>query len=86
MQLAHGGVKQVKRIKAARETSNLVEHEANVGLLAEAAAQAAEDLQTERLVGSRVVASVDVHLDLFRVSGRHTVPGCLCFVHRPQRY
>jgi hypothetical protein len=44
--------------------SDLVEHESYIGLLAQTSAQAAEDLQAEGLVGSRVVAGVNVHLDL----------------------
>lgn len=46
------------------KASNLVEHEAHLGLLAEAAAQAVEDLQAEPFVVGRVVARVDVRLDL----------------------
>ena len=53
--------------------SNLIEHEADISLLAEAATQAAEDLQTERFVGSRVVTRVNVHLDLFSGSGRQSL-------------
>lgn len=50
--------------------SNLIEHKAHIRLLAQAATQAAEDLQTERLVGSGVVTRMNVHLDLFRGSDR----------------
>lgn len=47
-----------------RETSDLIEHEAHISLLAEAAAQTVEDLQAKSFVGSRVVTRVNVHLDL----------------------
>lgn len=46
--------------------SNLIKHKANISLLAQAATQAAEDLQAERFVGSRVETRMNVHLDLFR--------------------
>lgn len=42
----------------------LIEHEAHIGLLAQAAAQAAENLQAESFIGSRIIARVNVHLDL----------------------
>lgn len=51
-------------------TSDLVQHEAHVSLLAEAATQTAEDLQTKSFVGCGVVSRMDIHLDLFRGSGR----------------
>lgn len=53
------------------QCSDLIEQKSYVGLLAQAATQAAEDLQTESLVGSSVVAGVNIHLDLLRVESFH---------------
>lgn len=47
-----------------RETSHLVQHEAHISLLAEAATQAVEDLETKSFVGSGVVPRMNVHLNL----------------------
>lgn len=48
--------------------SNLIKHKAHVSLLPQAATQAAQNLQTERFIGGRVVTRMNVHLDLFRES------------------
>lgn len=47
-----------------KEPSDLIEYEADIRLLAEAATQTAEDLKTKRLIGSSIITRMNVHLDL----------------------
>lgn len=59
-------IKKEKYNKQTNKTQipHLIKHKADVSLLAQAAAQAAEDLQTKRFIGSRVVTCMNFHLDL----------------------
>lgn len=53
------------------DESDLIQHEAHICLLAETAAKAAQDLQTESLISSGVIARVDICLDLKNII--HTI-------------
>lgn len=59
----HNQNQQINKQK--QEISNLIKHKAHISLLAQAATQAAENLQTEGFIGSRVVTRMNIHLDLF---------------------